>query len=239
MRPLHKQVLFWILPFLFTLSACNSSPASSADQTGEWQSTFGISDCTLSTKGENRYFILQPGFQLVLEGGGEKVIITVTQEIREVDGHETRVIEEREWRDNALIEVSRNFFAICEATGEVFYFGEEVDMYADGEIVRHDGAWLSGEADAMAGLIMPGAPEIGMKYYQEIAPEVALDRAEVISMDGSLETPAGTFQNVLVTREGSGLNPLEEEYKTYAPEIGLIQDSFLLLSSYGYVDLPD
>ena len=235
MHPLHKHLLFWILPVLFVLSACG--PAASVDE--EWRSTFGISECSsLATSGENRYFILKPGFQIVLEGGGEKVIITVTQEIREVDGYDTRVIEEREWRDGAVIEVSHNFFAICEETGEVFYFGEEVDMYENGEIVRHDGAWLSGEANAQAGLIMPGAPSVGMKYYQEIAPDVALDRAEVISIDGSLETPAGTFQNVLVTREGSGLNALEEEYKTYAPGIGLIQDSFLLLTSYGYVELP-
>lgn len=33
----------------------------------------------------------------------------------------TRVVEEREWKNGKLIEVSRNFFAICDRTKDVFY----------------------------------------------------------------------------------------------------------------------
>ena len=55
------------------------------------------------------------------------------------------MVEERETEDGELVEVSRNFFAICEETNSVFYFGEEVDDDEDGEIVGHEGAWLAGE----------------------------------------------------------------------------------------------
>jgi hypothetical protein len=75
---------------------------------------------------------------------------------------------------------------------------------------------------------MSGDPQVGMKYYQEIAPDVALDRAEVVSLDETLETPAGLFANCLRTREGTALNVSESESKTYAPGIGLIQDQSLL-----------
>ena len=46
-------------------------------------------------------------------------------------------------------------------------------------------------------MIMPGKNEVGMKYYQEIAPGVAEDRAEIVSVNDMSDTPAGDFQNVL------------------------------------------
>ena len=56
-----------------------------------------------------------------------------------------RVVEEREWKDGELVEVSRNFYARCVQTSDIFYFGEDVDIYEDGVIVSHDGAWLAGQ----------------------------------------------------------------------------------------------
>ncbi|MGB7096879.1 MAG: hypothetical protein WBD62_19695, partial [Anaerolineales bacterium] len=37
------------------------------DSETEWQEEFDLSKCTLSTQGSSEYFILEPGFQLVLE----------------------------------------------------------------------------------------------------------------------------------------------------------------------------
>jgi hypothetical protein len=204
-----------------------------------WQEEFGISECTLVPTGRNEYFVLESGFQLVLEGMIEKVVITVLDETREVDGVTIRVVEEKEWKYGELIEISRNFFAICKDTNDVFYFGEEVDMYRDGKLASHSGAWLAGKGGARAGLIMPGKPAVGIKYYQEIAPDVAMDRAEIVSLDDTLETPAGSFSNCLKTMEGTALNPLEREFKIYAPGIGLIQDESLLLTRYGFAELLD
>ena len=117
-----------------------------------------------------------------------KTISGVLDETGKVTSITTRVVEEREWKDGEIIEVSRNFFAICPSTKDVFYFGEEVDDYKDGEVFSHSGAWLAGKNGA-AGLIMSGDPAVGMRYYQEIAPDVALDRAEIVSLDETLETP--------------------------------------------------
>ena len=208
-----------------------------------WKRDFNISGRILEATGRNPYFILEPGYQLVLEGStgflgstDVKLMITVLDETKEVDGIMTRVVEEREWKDNELYEVARNFFAIDPETNDVFYFGEEVDFYSKGKIVDHKGAWLAGVNDAKPGLIMPGEPEVGMMYYQEIAPEVAMDRAEIINISYELETPAGNFSDCLRTKEGTSLNLSEKEFKTYAPGIGLIQDEKLLLIKYGFIE---
>jgi hypothetical protein len=42
---------------------------------------------------------------------------------------------------------------------------------------------------------MHGTPKLGMKYYQEIASRVAMDRAEIVSLNDTCKTPAGTFSN--------------------------------------------
>ncbi|MBI5724173.1 MAG: hypothetical protein HZA50_09470 [Planctomycetes bacterium] len=206
-----------------------TGPAASA-----WQQEFNLSKRILVSIGRNPYFILEPGYQLVFESKGEKLVITVLDDTVKVGGVMTRVVEEREWKNDQLIEVSRNFFAIDKDTKDVFYFGEEVDDYENGKIAGHGGAWRADKAGNRAGLIMPGAPRVGMKYYQEIAPGVAMDRAEVVSLDEKLKTPAGTFDKCLKIQEGSALKPLEKGFKTYAPRIGLIQDGDLLLVKHGF-----
>jgi hypothetical protein len=198
-----------------------------------YQKEFGISNCKLVTTGRNTYFILEPGFQLSLEGGDTKLQVTVLDDTKTISGVVTRVVEEREWKDGKLYEVSRNYFAMCEQTKDVFYFGEDVDYYKDGKVVKHEGSWLAGKNDNKPGLMMPGTPKVGMKYYQEIAPGVAMDRAEIVSLDETCRTPAGTFSRCMKVKEGSAIEIFAKEYKYHAPGIGLIRDEDLQLIRYG------
>jgi hypothetical protein len=115
----------------------------------------------------------------------------------------------------------------------IYYFGEEVDIYKNGKISGHEGAWESGKNGAKFGLMVPGEPAVGMRYYQEIAPEVAMDRAEVVSVSEVLKTPAGEFRDCLKTEETTPLEPREKEYKIYAPGIGLVRDGPLRLAERG------
>jgi hypothetical protein len=200
-----------------------------------WQEEFGIRNCNLVTTGRNQYFIMEPGYQLMLEGDDGRLVVTVLDETKVVDGVTTRVVEEREWKDGQLYEVARNYFAMCEQTKDVFYFGEDVDFYKNGKVVSHDGSWLAGKDGNKAGLIMAGTPKVGMKYFQEIAPGVAMDRAEIVSVSETCKTPAGTFPNCLKIKEGTALDPTEEEHKFYGPEIGLLVDQDLRLIKYGFV----
>jgi len=204
---------------------------SEGEQTKKWTESFGQENCTFSSVGRNRFFSLEQGHQLVLESSSEKVVITVLEQTKKIGNVKTRVIEEREEKNGKLAEVSRNFFAICKEHGDIFYFGEEVDDYKDGKIVAHSGAWRADEANSKAGIIMPGTILLGARHYQEIAPN-AMDRAEIISDDVTMETPAGIFKNCIRVEETTGLDPDEKCYKTYAPGVGLIQDEDLLLTRY-------
>lgn len=198
-----------------------------------WTSDFFVEKGEFASTGKNPYFVLEPGYQLILEDDDEQLIITVLNETKKVDGVETRVVEERESKGGKLVEVSRNFFAISRRTNTVFYFGEEVDIYKEGKIVAHEGAWLSGEKGARFGVMMPGLPLLRARFYQEIAPDVAMDRAEVESVTATLKTPAGEFKNCLKILETTPLEPDAREHKHYAPGIGLIQDGSLKLVRYG------
>jgi hypothetical protein len=216
-------------------AACSSGAGTRAGASSDegFQREFGLEARSLATTGRNPYCVLEPGYRLVLKGGGDTLTITVLDETRVVDGVTTRVVEEREEEDGELVEVSRNYLAICPATLDVFYFGEDVDVYEHGKLAGHPGVWHAGEGGARPGLFAPGTPRAGAKYCQEIAPGVAMDRAEVVDLDAVLETPAGRFEHCLKTHETTGLAPRESEYKLYAPGIGLIQDEDLKLSSYG------
>jgi len=48
-------------------------------------------------------------------------------------------------RDNTSID-------LCDKN--VYYFGEDVDVYRDGKVVGHEGAWLSGREGAKFGLMI-------------------------------------------------------------------------------------
>ena len=218
----------------FVLGTLTASGHATTDD--GWLDSFELDDCGLSSSGSNSYFFLEPGYQLTLEGQADgdrlQLVLTVLNETKIVDGVETRIVEERESENGELIEVSLNYLAACSDTNDIFYFGEEVDMYEDGKVESHEGAWLAGEDGAKAGLIYPASPTVGMKFYQEVAPGVAEDRAQVLSLDEMLTVPAGSFDSVLKVEETTPLEPREKEFKYYAPGIGLLQDEDLKLTRY-------
>jgi hypothetical protein len=200
--------------------------------------SFDVQPQNFSSTGKSEYFILEPGHRLVLEGTDEgkagRLVITVLNETKIVDGVETRVVEERESSEGQLVEVSRNFFAIDKKTGDIYYFGEDVDVYKDGKVTGHPGVWQSGKDGAHYGLFMPAAPQVGKKYYQELAPKVAMDRCEIVSTSDKVEVPAGRFENCVKVQETTPLEPDAKEYKVYAPGTGLLIDGPLKLVRHGH-----
>jgi hypothetical protein len=192
---------------------------------------------------DNAFFPLPVGGQWVLVGDddGETIGVRITV----FDQTEpfvlpgalqqpvmTRVVEETEWQDangngilepgEDLIEVSRNYFAQT-LGGTVCYFGEEVDIYEDGVVVSHEGAWRADAPGNAPGIFMPAEPQAGMAFQQEAAPEVAEDEARVVG-SGPVTVPAGRFRDTIRLRE---FNPLDggTGYKVFARDIGLVRDS--------------
>lgn len=214
-----------ILMFAFVCSAQGTKPAGGQG----WREVFAVDKANLADTGRNPYFILEPGYRLTFEHGKDTLIITVLDETKVVDGVKARVVEERETEGGQLAEVSRNYFAIDKMTHDLYYFGEDVDVYENGKVTGHEGAWLSGVNGARFGLMLPANPKPGDKYYQEQAPKVAMDRAEIISLTETAKVPAGTFSKVLHTRESSALESGSED-KWYAPDVGLIKDADFVLA---------
>jgi len=198
---------------------------------------FRIEECTFENTGRNAFFSLNPGDGLILTDGEAELTITVLAETRLVEfvtargvplSVTTRVVEELETEDAAVVERSRNFFALCQETGDILYFGEEVEPAAIG------GAWLAGVDGALPGIIMPGTFLLGSRYFQELAPDVALDRAEHVGMGLTITVstvPEQTFTDCVQVLETSALER-GKSVKRYCPGIGLVYDDGLELIDY-------
>jgi hypothetical protein len=189
----------------------------------EWRDRFDVNTADLLPTGTNPYIPMQPGRALILKHGNDTLTVTTLPETQLIDGIVAGVLEERETSNGRLVEVSRNFMATDRNTGDVYYFGEDVDNYKNGKVVDHDSAWRSGTGGARFGLMMPAHPAVGQRYYQEIAPKVAMDRVEIVSTNDTVKTAAGTFEHCLHVRETTPLE-LGVSHKYYAPGIGIIKD---------------
>ena len=65
--------------------------------------SFDLENCNFASSGENNYFVLEPGYQVILGGeeDGEELelVMTVLNETKVVDGVETRVVEEKRLKE--------------------------------------------------------------------------------------------------------------------------------------------
>jgi hypothetical protein len=211
---------------------------------------FPLASCLFTSVGGNAYFSLQPGRQLYYSNSAcvaagkcdqlDELWVTTEHDVKRIplrigDGPRTvgaRVVEERESLDGKLDEVSRNYFASCWPSRDVYYFGEDVDIYKNGKVVSHEGAWLAGRQGALPGIAMPEDGFIpGSRYYQEVAPGVALDRAEHQRAGFSMQVPAGTFHDCLAVEETTLLEPDDIGHKVYCRGVGLVKDDDLELTA--------
>jgi len=218
------------------ISLTGSAWAADAKKKGKFTTDFRIEDCTFSNTGRNDYFSLNVGDKLVLSDGKETLEITVLNETHVVTFETpagsrtvtTRIVEELETENGTIIERSRNFFARCQQTNDIFYFGETVEPADVG------GAWEAGVDGALPGLIMPARFLLGSRYFQEQAPGVALDRAEHTRMGLTFtdpKNPANTFEDCVEVIETTRLERGRSK-KRYCPGIGLVFDDGVELIDY-------
>ena len=242
MSALNRSTVL-LLAALAPVAAMGANP-------GGFTNEFPIAACEFESTGGNAFLRLQVNRQLYLsnkrckecveEDGLVELWITILPETRVITFPyggklrtvRARVMEEYETEDGELEEVSKNYVADCNPMNDVYYFGEDSKTYKGGKVVSTEGSWISGVAGAKFGLAMPARPKLGTAYYQELAPKVAMDRAEVVSVTETVKTPAGEFQNCVKIKETT---PMETgvEYKLYAPQVGLLRDGDLNLVKYG------
>ena len=176
---------------------------------------------------DNPYFPMTPGSRWVykekdVDGTLNRVVVTVTNRTKTIMGIEARIVHDVVTVDSELKEDTLDWYAQDKA-GNLWYLGEDTKEYEDGEVASTKGSWEAGRDGALAGVLLPADPELGMTYRQEYYKGEAEDRAEVESVDESAEPAFGSFEGVLLkTRETTPLEPDLVEHKYYAKGVGVV-----------------
>ena len=184
-----------------------------------------------STTVNNQWFPLLPGTQLTWEGHAldgtdkleRKVVFTVTDLAKEIDGVPAVVVWERDYTDGELEEAELSFFAQDDA-GNVWHLGEYPEEYEEGQIVKHP-LWIAGLQGALAGVHMPASPAPDTpSYAQGWGPAVGWnDRGATYAVGEHTCSEVDCYDNVLVIKEFSRTEPGAFQLKYYASGIGNVR----------------
>jgi hypothetical protein len=184
-----------------------------------------------ATSVDNPWFPLVPGTRMTWIGhaldGKErltrKVVFTVTDLVKEIEGVPSVVIWELDYTDGELEEGELSFFA-QDDIGTVWHMGEYPEEFQDGEVVKHP-AWIAGFQGALPGIHMPASPALGTpSYAQGWGPAVGWDdRGDTYALGEHTCTQVDCYDDVLVTREFSRSEPGAYQLKYYARGVGNVR----------------
>jgi len=147
--------------------------------------------------------------------------VTVTDKTINIDGVQCVVVSDVVKEGQKVTETTNDYFAQDKA-GNVWYFGENTKTFQPGG-ASTEGTWRAGVNNALPGIIMLADPRKGDNYFEEQAPNVAVDQATVTSVNASATVPFGAFNKDCVqTSNSSVLFPGDIESKFYAPGIGSV-----------------
>ena len=231
------------------LAACGHTTSSgagappSADATpgatahAATQKLFDARSFSNGTKVDNKYYPLVPGAQLVLEGEAtraagrqpHRLVLTVTDLTKVIDGVTTRVIWDVDTNDGVLAEAELAFHA-QDDHGNVWNLGEYPEEYDAGKFKGAPSTWLTGFRKAEAGIIMPADPTRTEppSYLQGFAPAVDfIDEAQTSKTAQATCVPAKCYDDVLVVDEWIPGNHSDgHQLKFYAPAVGNVRVDF-------------
>jgi hypothetical protein len=173
---------------------------------------------------DNKYFPLKSGTTFTYKGTSDgaptKDVVVVTDKTKDILGVTARVVHDTVNENGKAVEVTDDWYA-QDGSGNVWYLGESTKDLESGST---EGSWEAGVNGAKPGIIMEANPQVGDTYYQEFLNGVAEDQATVIQLDASVCMPYGCFDNVLVTKEFTALEPGVVDHKYYAPGVGDIKE---------------
>jgi hypothetical protein len=179
-----------------------------------------------TTVDPNPYFPLLMGRVWTYESENEVNVVTVTEETKEILGVTTVVVRDVVELDGLLHEDTRDWYG-QDIYGNVWYFGELVLNYEEGELVNIDGSWISGVDGGKPGIIMETAPQVEDVYRQEFSPGNVEDAGEVLSLTASEVVPAASCNgDCLVTEDFTPIEPGSITHKYYKPGIGLMLEVY-------------
>ena len=133
------------------------------------------------------------------------------------------VVRDSVYVEDELVEDTFDWFA-QDRDGNVWYLGEDSREIEGGEVVSTEGSWEAGVDGALPGIVMPAEPGVGDAYRQEYDVGEAEDMFEVVAVGGAVEVPVGSFEEVVMTRDWTPLEPEVIEEKQYAPGVGKLRE---------------
>ena len=136
-------------------------------------------------------------------------------------GIEARVVHDQVTEDGEIKEDTFDWYA-QDRKGNLWYLGEDTTEYENGKPKTKEGSWEAGVDGALAGIIMPADPQVGMTYREEYYKGHAEDGAEIIGTDALANVPYGRFDHCVQTRNFSGIEPDVIEEKLYAEGVGVV-----------------
>jgi len=184
---------------------------------------------------DNPYWPLVPGDTFVYEPvpNEDNVVntITVTNDIKAitVDGKsiDCRVVYDVETEEGYLTEETWDWYA-QDDDGNIWYCGEDTIEYLydeDWNLIgtSTEGSWEAGVDGALPGYLILAEPSPGVCYQQEYYEDEAEDRAKVLRDNAKVTLENGdSYEDCLVTKEWTQLDPGNVEHKYYASGFGLV-----------------
>jgi hypothetical protein len=205
-----------LLVAIFLLAGCGGSESRSLPQ-GSEPANLDAGDFV--DRIDNPYWPMAPGSKWVYREDGARVAVAVTDQTKEILGIQATVVHDVVTEDGELVEDTYDWYA-QDRDGNVWYLGEDTKEYEGGEVKSTEGSWEAGVDGAEAGILLPGKPEVGLRYRQEYYEGEAEDAGEILSLEERVEVPFGSFGDVLMTKDWTPLEPDVLEHKFYAKDVG-------------------
>lgn len=190
--------------------------------------SFSVEKSNLTHSGRSKFFVLEPNHKFELKGRLETKRVHVLKETLEIEGVETRVVEERSFQAGKLIRLTREYYALDRKTKDLYAFGRDVDLMSDGKVVGHEGSWKAGVNGAKIGLAIPGNPTLGMYFRMANAPGVNQTEAKVMSLSDSTTAAGRKFTGVMRVEETSPTDKSHKVIKLYGQWTGIIREGDMI-----------
>jgi hypothetical protein len=129
---------------------------------------------------------------------------------------ETLISQYVAWVGGRIHEVAIDLYA-QDDQGAVWYFGEDVFNYEDGEVADTEGTWLAGQ-DGPVAMIMPANPEVGDAWRPENACPLVFEEVTATQTGVTVASPRGPVAGALIVTELHMDGSTED--KTFAPGYG-------------------
>lgn len=149
--------------------------------------------------------------------------MTVRDSTEAMAGAEATVLDIAEYSDDMLAGRTRDYLA-QHTSGAVYYLAEQIDDYADGKVIGHEGQWTGGDKGTSAGVFMPATYKVGDVFEPRRAAGVSQERSKVVGIARTVKVPAGTFKDCIEIEVYDVLDK-DTRRQWYCPNAGLVKES--------------